>query len=120
MGKIVVSASGQTLEAKVEPRFGRTPYFVLVDPETLEYEAVANRQNLEATQGAGIQAASLVAHYQPAALLTGYCGPKAYHVLLAAGISVFLQVSGSVREAVEQYRQGNLTVSRGPNARGHW
>jgi predicted Fe-Mo cluster-binding NifX family protein len=120
MAKIVVSATGKTLEAEVEPRFGRTPYFVLIDPETLEYEAVANRQNLEAAQGAGIQAASLVAQYHPEALLTGYCGPKAYHVLLAAGIPVFLHVSGLVGEVVEQYRQGNLTVSRGPNARGHW
>jgi predicted Fe-Mo cluster-binding NifX family protein len=118
MAKILVSARGQTLEDEVEPRLGRTPYFVLVDPETREYEAVANRQNLEAARGAGIQAAALVARYRPAALLTGYCGPKAYHTLLAAGIPVFLQVSGRVREVVEQFRRGDLTVTRGPHAGG--
>lgn len=120
MGKVAISASGQDLEAKVEPRFGRTPYFVLVNPETMEYETVANRQNLQAAQGAGIQAAALVAHHKPVALLTGFCGPKAYHTLLAAGIPVFLGVSGSVREAVEQFHQGKLNVAQGPNAVGHW
>ena len=120
MAKIVVSASGQTLESQVEPRFGRTPYFVVVDPETMEYEAVANRESQEAAHGAGIKAATLVAKYQPAAVLTGHCGPKAYQALAAAGIPIFLEVSGLVREAVEQFRQGNLTVSRSPNAESHW
>ena len=120
MDKVIVSASGQNLEAEVEPRFGRTPYFLLVNPETMEYEAVANRQNLQAVQGAGIQSAALVARYQPSALLTGYCGPKAYQTLLAAGIPVFLGVAGSVREAVEQFRSGKRSVSRSPNAASHW
>ena len=93
------------MEAQVDPRFGRASYFLLVNPETMEFEVVANRQNLQAAQGAGIQAAALVARYKPSALLTGYCGPKAFHTLEAAGIPVFLGVAGSVREAVEQFRR---------------
>jgi predicted Fe-Mo cluster-binding NifX family protein len=71
MTKIAVSASGTDLLAPVDPRFGRAPYFLLINPDTLEFEAVPNRQNLQAAQGAGIRSAALVARYQPAAVIAG-------------------------------------------------
>jgi len=40
--KIAVSATGLTLDAEVDPRFGRCQYFVIVDPETMEFEALEN------------------------------------------------------------------------------
>jgi predicted Fe-Mo cluster-binding NifX family protein len=91
-----------------------------VDPDTLEFEAVANQINLQAAQGAGIQTAALVARYQPAAVLTGNCGPKAFQTLQAAGIPVIVEVNGPVRQAVEQYRAGQLTQTTGPNVTSHW
>lgn len=120
MEKIAISASDRNLEGNVDPRFGRASYFLLINPNTMDFEAVANQENLQTAQGSGIQAAALVAHYKPAALLTGSCGPKAYHTLLATGIPVFLGVKGSVRDAVEQFRSGKLTPSRGANVTGHW
>lgn len=120
MKKIAISANGQSLEAQVDPRFGRSPYFLLVDPETMEFEVVSNHQNLQAGRGAGIQAATLVARRQPVALLTGNCGPKAFHTLEAAGIPLFLGLTGSVREAVQQFRAGNLLAAQAPNDAGHW
>ncbi len=118
--KIAVSASGPTLDAAVDPRFGRAPYLLIVDPDTLEFEAVANQINLQAAQGAGIQTAALVARYQPAAVLTGNCGPKAFQTLRAAGISVIVEVNGPVRQAVEQFQAGQLTQATGPNVTSHW
>jgi len=120
MMKIVVSAKEPDLEAQVDPRFGRSAYFLLVNPESMEYEVMANGQNVQAAQGAGIQAAALIVCQRPGALLTGNCGPKAYHTLLAAGIPVFLGVAGSVREAVKEFCAGKLTPARGPNVTGHW
>ncbi|MFA5111511.1 MAG: NifB/NifX family molybdenum-iron cluster-binding protein [Desulfobaccales bacterium] len=120
MEKIAISASDQSLEANVDPHFGRASYFLLINPETTDYEVVANRSNLKAAQEANIQAATLVAGYKPAALLTGYCGPKAYRTLMSAGIPVLLGVKGQIIEAVQQYRTGQLTPVRGPNALGHW
>jgi len=52
-------------------------------------------------------------------LLTGHCGPNAHETLSAAGISVILGCSGSAREAVQQYRTGQLTASNGPNSVAH-
>jgi predicted Fe-Mo cluster-binding NifX family protein len=118
--KIAVSASGPDLEGPIDPRFGRAPYFLLVNPDTLEFEVVANQINLQAVQGAGIQAATLVARHRPAAVITGHCGPKAYDTLVAAGIPVILGVEGSIRAAVEQYRQGNLQAAPAPDVVGHW
>jgi predicted Fe-Mo cluster-binding NifX family protein len=120
MIKIAVSANGPDLEAQVDPRFGRAPYFILIDLDTLEFEALTNQQNLQAAQGAGIQAAALVSRHRPQAVVTGNCGPKAYHTLVAAGIPVMLGVGGSVREAVQQYQQGRLKPAPGPNVAGHW
>jgi predicted Fe-Mo cluster-binding NifX family protein len=118
--KIAVSASGPDLDAAVNPRFGRAPYFLLIRPDTLEFEVVANQESLQAQHGAGIQAATLVAKCQPSAVLTGNCGPKAYQTLAAAGISVVLGITGSVREAVQQYQQGKLAPAPAPNVTGHW
>jgi predicted Fe-Mo cluster-binding NifX family protein len=120
MMKIAISASGPDLEALVDPRFGRAPYFLIVDMDNMEFEAVPNQEGMQASQGAGIQTAALVASHQPAAVLTGNCGPKAFQTLQAAGIQVIVGLEGSVREAVQNYRAGKLKPAPGPNVAGHW
>ena len=88
--KICVTSQGDNLEAKVDPRFGRCPYFIIVDPETKEFEAIAN-PNIQALSGAGIQSAQLVAGKGVEAILTGNVGPNAFQTLQAAGIKVITQ-----------------------------
>jgi predicted Fe-Mo cluster-binding NifX family protein len=118
--KIALSAKGPDLKSQVDPRFGRAPYFLIVESETLEYETVPNRSNLQAPQGAGIQAAVLVSRYRPAAVLTGNCGPKAFQTLEAAGIEVIVDVEGSVSDAVHNYQAGKYRPAKGANVQGHW
>jgi predicted Fe-Mo cluster-binding NifX family protein len=118
--KIAISANRRDLEALVDPRFGRAPFFLIVDPDTMEFEVVPNQVSMQAPQGAGIQAAALVARHQPAAVLTGNCGPKAFQTLQAAGIAVIVGVTGIVRDAVQNYRAGKLKPARGPNVTSHW
>lgn len=118
--KLVVSTSGTDLDAPVDARFGRAPYFLIVDPKSMEFEAVANTQNLQAAQGAGIQAAAHVARFKPAAVLTGHCGPKAYQTLKSAGIVVAVNVAGTAREAVQSYLNGECNLADGPDVTGHW
>ncbi|MEJ5348189.1 MAG: NifB/NifX family molybdenum-iron cluster-binding protein [Desulfosoma sp.] len=117
---VAVSSTGKDLEAQVDPRFGRAGYFLLVDTETMAFEVLSNSQNLQAAQGAGVQAASLVARHKPSAVLTGNCGPKAFQVLQAAGIPVFTGVSGSVKDAVASYKEGCWKRAGAPNVEGHW
>src|SRR4030042_2416072 len=82
--KVAVSASSPYLESPVDPRFGRCPYYLIVDPKTMAFEAVEN-PHVGASSGAGIQAAQLVAQKSVEAVLTGRCGPNAFQTLKAAG-----------------------------------
>ena len=118
--KVVVTSQGNTLDSPVDPRFGRARFFVLVDTESGEHAAHDNAQNLNAPQGAGIQAAQAVARLGAEAVLTGHVGPKAFATLQAAGITVCTGAVGTVREAVEQFRSGRLQTVQKADVQGHW
>ncbi len=118
--KIAITSSGKTLDDDVDPRFGRARYFLIYETESGELNAVENSQNLNAAQGAGIQAGQSVAATGATALLTGNCGPKAFQVLGQAGITVYIKVGGKVRQAIDDLKAGKLTAADGANVEGHW
>lgn len=104
--KIVVTAAGMTMDSAVDPRFGRAACLLIIDSETGELlEAIDNSAGRDAAQGAGIGTAALVADKGVAAILTGRVGPKAMPIVEKAGIQVVSDVTGTVRQAVEQFRQ---------------
>jgi len=117
--KICVSASSDSLDANVDPRFGRCPYFVVVDSETMEFTVVSN-DSTNAAHGAGIQAAQTVANMGAKVVITGNVGPNAFNVLSATGIKIVTGASGSVREAVEKYKSGQLKETGNPTVGGHF
>lgn len=116
--KICVTASTNTLDAPIDPRFGRCAYFVIVDPETMKFEVFSNLAS-GASGGAGIQAAQTVANKGVQVLLTGDVGPNAFQALSAAGIDVVTEVSGSVREAVEKFKSGAFKKTHAPTVGEH-
>jgi predicted Fe-Mo cluster-binding NifX family protein len=118
--KIAVTATGKDPTSQVEPRFGRAPMFLVYDTETETWEALDNQVNLQAAQGAGIQAAQQVVRSGATVLLSGHCGPRAHSVLQAAGVAIYTAVEGTVEEAVRLYRQGALTQATGPDVQSHW
>ncbi|MBN1917689.1 MAG: NifB/NifX family molybdenum-iron cluster-binding protein [Verrucomicrobia bacterium] len=118
--KVAVTSRGKELDSEVDPRFGRARFFVLVDTDTGEFQAMDNGQNLNAAQGAGIQAAQNVAALGAEALLTGHCGPNAFRALSAGGIKVFAAVTGTVAEAIEQFKAGTLAPAEDADVQGHW
>jgi predicted Fe-Mo cluster-binding NifX family protein len=112
--KICVTCEGDNLDFKVDPRFGRCRYFIIVDTDTLQFEALAN-PNIESAGGAGIQSAQLVASKGVKAVLTGNVGPNAFQTLQAAGINIFTGVVGTVKDALEKYKKGGLQATQGPS-----
>jgi predicted Fe-Mo cluster-binding NifX family protein len=118
--KLAVSAKGQTLDSELDPRFGRAKYFLLVDPEGGTLAVVENKQNLQRAQGAGIQAAQTVVESGAQAVLTGNCGPKAFQVLQAARVPVAVGLDGSVREVIQQFKEGKIHFAQESNVEGHW
>lgn len=107
--KIAVSASGNNLESAVDPRFGRCAWFLFVDSETLEFEAVSNEAAASA-QGAGIMAAQTVLERKPDAVITGNMGPNAWKVLQAADMPVYGAYIGQVKDAIAKLSAGALTL----------
>ncbi|MBN2293979.1 MAG: NifB/NifX family molybdenum-iron cluster-binding protein [Pirellulales bacterium] len=118
--KIVVTSQGPDLNSQVDPRFGRAKNFIVVDTETEEFTVHDNTQNLNAAQGAGIQAGRTVADLGVEAVVTGNVGPKAFAALQAAGIKIFLGASGTVKEAVKKFKAGELQDASKANVEGHW
>lgn len=110
--KVVVSATGTDLEAEVAPVFGRCPYYLFVDTDTMQFEAVEN-PTISAPGGAGIQAAQFVVSRGAQAVLTGNVGPNAFGVFQTAGVSVFPIAGGTVRQAISAYQDGRLQAMSG-------
>ena len=117
--RIAISATGSTLDAEVDPRFGRCQYFIVAETETKEFEALGN-SSATAAGGAGISAAQTIAGKGVEAVLTGNCGPNAYQVLSSAGIKVITGVSGKVKDAIQAYKSGKFQASAQPNVPDHF
>ena len=109
--KVALTTLGETLEAPLDPRFGRAPRFLVFDTDTTAFEIVDNRAGMEAAQGAGVQAAETLARLGVRGLVTGHCGPKALRVLLQAGIQVYNTDVPTVAAALEAYRAGKLVTA---------
>jgi predicted Fe-Mo cluster-binding NifX family protein len=125
--KVAVSSNGDDLNAQLDPRFGRCAYFLVVNPDDMDFEAFKNESAVQGG-GAGIQAAQFLASQGVAAVITGNCGPKAVQTLSAAGIELFGGQAGTVREVVEIFKKGHLKPTNeatvdshfGMNAQAGW
>jgi predicted Fe-Mo cluster-binding NifX family protein len=117
--KIAISAAGSTLEAGIDPRFGRCQQFIIADPETGEYEVVDNDSAISGG-GAGISAAQMMVKQGVEAVLTGNCGPNAHQVLSTAGIKVITGVSGKISNAITEYKLGTYSGAKQANVPDHF
>ena len=121
MDKIAVTCEEASLDSQVDPRFGRAAGFLIIDPDTMEFEYIDNGATQTMAQGAGIQAAENVARSGAKILLTGNVGPKAFQGLEAAGIKIGQNLeSGTVRQAIEKYKAGDVDFATTSNKVGHW
>ena len=109
--KIIVTSDGENMDSSVDQRFGRAWYFILYDTESGEWSAHDNKQNLEAAQGAGIQAGQKVVELGAKAVITGHCGPKAFATLIAGEVEIYQEAAGTVREAIDAFQAGKLKKS---------
>ncbi|WP_291323447.1 NifB/NifX family molybdenum-iron cluster-binding protein [Desulfonatronospira sp.] len=117
---IAVSSQGKSLKDPIDLRFGRAAHFILYDTASDEYRALDNDNNLNAAQGAGIQAAQAVSRGKAEAVITGHCGPKAFSALQAGGIAVYLCKENTVEEAIQAYKKGRLEQAEEADRSAHW
>ena len=117
--KIAVSATGNDLNADVDPRFGRCQYFVVVDPDSGTFEAIPNESAM-ASGGAGIQAAQTVSGMGVSVIITGNVGPNAHQTLTSAGIKIMVGAGGTIKEALERFKNGELSEAGNANVGSHF
>ncbi len=117
--KIILSTTSPGLYADIDPRFGRGAYLLVVDTDTMQTEGHPN-PGVNASGGAGIQAAQFVVDQKVEAVISGDFGPNAFDALQAAGISMYLYGNcRTAREALERFRAGKLQSVGAPTQRGH-
>lgn len=112
--KIALSTVEGRLEAALDPRFGRAAYFLIVNPENLQFEAIPN-PNINARGGAGIQSAQLVLEKGAKVVITGSCGPNAFRVLQAAGVSIYEGGNGTARQMIQNWKDKKLPQTQQPH-----
>ncbi len=118
--KLMIPINGENLDGQVNPSFGRTKQFMLVDSETKNFELIPNEQNMTAAQGAGIQAAQTVIKSGAEAVITTHLGPKASRVLGEGGVKVYTAKAIPITEALELLNRNELEEMNGANVEGHW
>ncbi len=116
--KIAVSSQGVDSTSKVDPRFGRAACFLVFDTEDESIEVVNNDQNVNASHGAGIQAAEKVTSRNVDIVVSGDFGPKAFEALQAAGVKAAIWADGTVSEAIELARNNQLEILESASAGG--
>jgi predicted Fe-Mo cluster-binding NifX family protein len=117
--KVAISTTGSTLDDQVAQRFGRCPTFLLVDPDSMESERMDN-SSAQARGGAGIQAAQQLARAGVKAVVTGNIGPNAFQTLRAADIDIYIGATGTAREALQRYENGELEAATEASVGSHF
>lgn len=119
--KIAITSSANNLAAAVDSRFGRAQMFILYDDQSQQFTVIDNKQNYNQVQGAGIQAGQTVVDSGAEALISGNVGPKAFQVLRAAGIKIYIAAEQmSVQEALDALGHNKLTEASAANVEAHW
>jgi predicted Fe-Mo cluster-binding NifX family protein len=108
------------VDSIIDSRFGRSPGFLVYDTQDDSTTYITNAQNLSAPQGAGIQSAQNITKQNVQAVVAHNCGPKAYQVLIQAGIEVYMTQESSVKEAIQKFTNGELEKATSSNVPGHW
>lgn len=118
--KLAITVQGSELDSPVDLRFGRARFFIICDTETGQRITIDNADGINATQGAGTQAAQRLANEGVQTVITGHVGPKAQNALQAARIQVYSVAGGTADQAVQDFLAGRLQPLLQPDVKGHW
>ncbi len=118
--KVAITAKGDSWDSPVDPRFGRAQGFVVYDSDTEEISYHDNTQNMNAMQGAGVQASRTIIDLGTRVLITGHVGTKAFDTLQAGGVEVCTGASGTIREVIDRWKAGKFEAAGRADVEGHW
>jgi len=101
--RIGVIAEGDSLESYVAEDFGHAPFFLIVDPETLDYQVIVNEY--ANSMGAGMKVAEAIVGLGVDAVITGGIGSHGLDILGKAGIHVAYDEEGTVEECINDFKR---------------
>lgn len=109
--RLLFTSKGDSWDAAIDPRFGRTDFFFIYDEEQDQVETFDNRAIAHEAHGAGPRTAQKMSGYKIDNLITGNGpGGNAAAVIDQMGIKVITGAGGmTVKEAYEAYKKGKLT-----------
>lgn len=118
--KIAIPVNTKFNDREISTTFGRAPSFMIYDNNDKSMKFIDNAQNLNAVQGAGIQSAQNIIKEDVNSLITFHCGPKAFKVLKAAGITIYQATSNNITLSLELLSTGSLVEIVKADVQGHW
>ena len=118
--RLAICSQGEDLASPVDLRFGRCPYFVIVDTGGGEIIKSMPNSGAFASGGAGSLTTRLLLSEKVDAVVVGNVGPNAATALQAAGIDVYGGITGTVKDTLELFRQGKLTPITGATVDSHF
>jgi len=104
---IAIASTGKSLDSRISLDFGRAPFFLIIDQDSMEMMALAN-PHTEAQPCAGILVAKMLAEEGVKLVIAELCGERAAQALQRAGIKLITGAKGNLREIFERYKQGLL------------
>ncbi len=108
---IAIASIGDSLNSQIDRQFGRSENFILYNLKTDTFEVINNKY-ANSSSGAGTQTAWEIADKKVEAVIGQNFGPKSLAVLMSANIRVFRNVTGTVKDAVENYKKGKLEQAK--------
>jgi predicted Fe-Mo cluster-binding NifX family protein len=108
--KIIFTAEGTDWDSKINPRFGRTEWFVVYDEETQELSNYDNSEVKDQAHGAGPKAAQKIFELGGEVLITGNGpGSNAASIVEKAGITCYIGAGEmNLKEAYDAYKNNQL------------
>jgi predicted Fe-Mo cluster-binding NifX family protein len=118
--KIAFPSCSNSLDGSLEPLFGKTPSFLVLDTETNQLSILSNSKDPESPKGKGIVSAQILIKSKTDILLCQHCGPQAFKILRSGGVKVFLGQADTAREIYEHYQNGLLAELLDPDVPAHY
>ena len=100
--RIVVISEGESLDSEVGEDFGHSPFFLVVDSNTLDYHVIEN-EFADSPEGAGVAVAKAITTLQPDAVITGGIGMHGLDILRKANIYVSYDEEGPIEQCITDF-----------------
>lgn len=101
--KIAIPSTGDTLTSPLSHTLGRSPFIIIYDSSTGEYDPVEN-PGFQIQDGSGLKASEIIVKRDADVLLTSEVGRKSYSVLMKEHIKIqLIKSGGTIKSTINKF-----------------